>query len=86
MSRLLECGDTKAMSPVYDDRPAALAARLSHEKPCRSVNRACAMRRASLRDLAGELTDSSGRTARNLAHAFCRWVEGLHRGPFSSTI
>lgn len=86
MSRLLECGDTKAMSPVYDDRPASLAARLPHEEPCRSVNRARTMRRAALKDPAGELTDSSGRIARNLAEAFCRWVEGLHRGPFTSTI
>ena len=86
MSRFFEDRDTKAMSPVYDVRPATMAAGLPCDELCRSLYRAREMRRASLRGVVSHAAVPAGRLAGEFADAFSRWVDGLHRGPFTSTI
>lgn len=88
MNRFMECFDTKAMSPVYDSRPAAtMAVGLPCDELCRGMYRARELRNTHLKALMSRrLVDPARRFVRDTGNAFSDWVEGLHRGPFTSTI
>lgn len=87
MNGIMEDRDTKAMSPVYDfTHPAVMAAGLPYDELCRGVYRARELRGARLKALTSRLTDPPGRIAGRTGAALARWIEGLHRGPFTSTV
>jgi hypothetical protein len=87
MDRIIECCDTKAMSPVYDSRPAIMAAGLPCDELCRGMSRARELRRTHLKALMSRrVADPARRFARDAGNALSGWVEGLHRGPFTSAI